>query len=115
MDHPLYHGTRRGFRGPGGLVLPGDRFGTDNHGLSRSDVVYLTPDLDLAKDYAKAASGRGRAKVLEVMPHTPLMKDDSTVNGEEQESYTCEWGRVVRVIWIEESPASTKPSNPEET
>lgn len=101
MSDPLYHGTRAPFRGSGGLVLPGARFGKDNHNLKRGEVVYVTPDLDLAKDYALACKGRGRAKVLEVMPHSPVEVDDSTVGGDEQESYTCPAASVVRVAWTE--------------
>jgi hypothetical protein len=97
----LYHGTRAGF-GAGGVLFPGATPGVDrdNHGLGRSEWVYVTPDLDLAKDYAEAASGRGRPKVLEVVPCGPLEVDDSTVGGEAQEAYRCEWAWVVRRVWI---------------
>jgi hypothetical protein len=97
----LYHGTRAAFRGPGGLVLPGDEFGKDNHRLGRSDRVYVTPDLDLAKAYALGAKGRGRARVLEVTPMSPLTVDDSTVDGDEQETYATDAARVLRVVWTE--------------
>lgn len=105
---PLYHGTRRGF-GRGGRVLPGDLFGADNHGLGRSHVVYVTPDLELAKEYARAAKGRGAPKVLEVMPVDPLGIDDSTVGEEEQEAYTCSEAKVLKVVWKE--PKTEEGSN----
>lgn len=93
----LYHGTRIGVT-KGALLLPGDQFDKDNHGLGRSDRVYLTTDLGLAWDYAEAASGRGRPKVCEVMPLGPLSVDDSTVGGDEQDSYVTDAAVVVRVI-----------------
>lgn len=96
----LYHGTRAGFRGRGGLVLPGNVVGRHNHpGLEyRSDWVYLTPDLELAWDYAEAAKGRGKPKVLVVAPGGLLYHDDSTVNGAEQVSFRCESAIVRRVL-----------------
>jgi len=97
----LFHGTRAPFT-QGGLVLPGETVGRENHGLGRSDVVYVTPEFDLAQEYARVATGRGRARVVEVRPCSPLRVDDSTVSGEEQESYSCEAARVLRVAWIED-------------
>lgn len=101
---PLYHGTRAGFRGPGGLVLPGAMLGRENHAQGRSGVVYVTPDLDEAKLWAEASQGRGRAKVLQVRPMGIIGVDNSTLNGEEHEGYTCEAATVVKVVWIEETP-----------
>lgn len=102
MSAPLlYHGTRAGFRGRGGLVLPGTDVGRHNHpGLEyRSDWVYLTPDLDLAWLYAEAASGRGRPKVLVVRPGSGLLNDDSTLAGDdEQVSFRCTHAYVDRVL-----------------
>jgi hypothetical protein len=100
---PLYHGTRAPL-GPGGYVVPGDDpmsgdHPSDHHGLGRSDVVYVTPDYELAAAYALAAKGSGRPRVLEVMPLSPVEVDDSTIaGGEEQESYMCEWARVEKVV-----------------
>lgn len=99
---PFYHGTKAGFKGPNGYVFPGDNHGRDNWKLSRSNVVYVTLDLDLAWYYAEAATGRGKSKVLEVTPMSTLYIDDSTVEGEEQESYYCDYARVDRVIRVEE-------------
>lgn len=103
----LYHGTRAGFRGSGGLVLPGDLVGKDNHGLKRSDAVYLTPDLELAWDYARACKGRGRPRVLVVRPMSELEMDDSTVGEEEQESYRCSGARVLRTLTEEKVPCTS--------
>jgi len=94
----LYHGTRRPF-GAGGLVLPGNDVGVDNHGLGRSDTVYVTPDLGLAKQYAKAARGEGVPRVLSVRPWTALERDDSTIGGEEQRSFRTSAATVLAVVW----------------
>ena len=100
-DVRFYHGTRRPF-GPGGLLLPGEKFGADNHGLGRSEWVYVTTELDLAIEYAKAAQGRGKAKVVQVQPWGEMFVDDSTIaGGEEQDSYKCEAAKVLRRVWIE--------------
>ena len=99
MTAPVfYHGTRRGFRS-GGVLLPAALTGApDNHGLGRTAVVYVTPDLELAWDYAEAALGRGRPKVLVVRPLGPLAVDESTCGGQEQASFACSWARVLRVL-----------------
>lgn len=101
-DEPLlYHGTRAGFRGVGGLVLPGTEVGRHAHpGMEyRSDWVYVTPDLDLAWAYAYAARGRGKPKVLVVRPAGTLLNDDSTIGGgEEQVSFRCAYAFVARVL-----------------
>lgn len=99
----LYHGTRAPFRGRGGLVLPGNEVGRHCHpGLEyRSDWVYVTPDFELAVEYAHAAVGRGKPKVLVVRPGSDMYVDDSTVNGEEQESYRVKYAIVERVIVVE--------------
>lgn len=95
---PLYHGTRRGFD-RGGLLLPGGEVGQDNHGLGRTGHVYVTPDLGLAKHYAEHANGKGRPRVVEVAPLGPVEVDDSTVGGDQQESYRVDCARVLRVAW----------------
>ena len=86
-DVRFYHGTRRPF-GPGGLLLPGEKFGADNHGLGRSEWVYVTTELDLAIEYAKAAQGRGRAKVVQVQPWGEMFVDDSTLPGAKNKTPT---------------------------
>ena len=97
----MYHGTRAGFR-KGGYVIPGDELGKDNHGLGRSDAVYLTPNYDEAEEWALSSKGRGRPKVLFVRPGGPLTVDDSTVGGEEHEGYRCAaWCEVLRVQIVE--------------
>lgn len=97
----LYHGTRAPFRGRGGLVLPGDETGRHAHpGMEyRSDYVYVTPDLDLAWAYAIAATGRGKPRVLVVLPGSPLLHDDSTIaGGEEQVSFRCTHAYVQKIL-----------------
>ena len=104
----LYHGTRAGFRGRGGIVLPGVQVGRHNHpGLEyRSDWVYITPDLDLAWEYAEAAQGRGKPKVLVVLPGSGLLNDDSTIaGGVEQISFRCTHAIVQKVLTVRECPA----------
>lgn len=94
----LYHGTRRPFT-KGGIVLPGEEVNTEeNHDLGRSDVVYVTPDLNLAWAYAGAAKDNGVPRVVEVHPLSALRLDNSTVNGKEQIAFTCESAFVVNVF-----------------
>ena len=99
LDDVLYHGTRAGFRGKGGIVLPGELYKKDNHRLGRSDWVYVTPDIDLAWSFAEASAGRGRPRVLIVRPLGDLEVDDSTVGGEEFEMYRCKSARVLRTLF----------------
>lgn len=99
MSVPLYHGTRAAFR-RGGYVLSGDLVGKDNHGLGRSDTVYLTPDRKMAAMWARAAKGRGKPKVVTVRPGGRLEVNDSTVGDEEEEheGYRCYgWCEVLNV------------------
>lgn len=94
----LYHGTRAGFRGKGGLVLPATQTRRkENWNLGRSDRVYVTPERALAAYFARASQGRGVPKILTVKPVGPLYRDDSTVEGEEHESYAVEAAYVLRV------------------
>lgn len=110
----LYHGTRAPF-GKGGLVLPGalvDRDNARQGGLvnpvtgepwstPRNDKVYVTTDLDLAKDFARHSAGRGKAKVFEVRYVGEIERDYATFGGEERESYRVDEARIVRRVWIE--------------
>lgn len=110
----LYHGTRAPF-GKGGLVLPGSMVGRDNSrqgGLinpltgepwadGRNDMVYVTTDLDLAKEFARHCSGRGRAKVFEVLFTGEIESDIATFNGEDREAYRVSEARIVRRVWAE--------------
>lgn len=110
----FYHGTRRPFD-RGGLILPGAKFGEDNHGLGRSEWVYVTTELDLAIEYAKVAQGRGKAKIVEVQPWGEMFVDDSTIaGGQEQDSYKCEAAKVLGRVWMEKE-RSTPPSRPVRT
>ncbi len=97
---PLYHGTRAAFRGSGGLLLPGTCYDRDNHGLGRSDYVYMTPDRDEAAMWARAAQGRGRPRILTVMPMSPVEDDDSTVLGDEHQGVRCREGCRVLAVQI---------------
>lgn len=97
----FYHGTRTPFR-RGGLVVPGDEVGKENHGLGRSHRVYLTRQVGLAQRYAEVAKGRGRPRVLVVRPLTEVEVDDSTVSGAEQDAWACGSAVVVDVLppWV---------------
>lgn len=109
---PLYHGTRAPF-GKGGLVLPGATVDRDNArqgGLAypdgspveaRNDMVYVTTDLDLAKDFARHCSGRGKAKVFEVLFTGEIEADIATFGGEDREAYRVSEARIVRRVWVE--------------
>lgn len=102
---PLYHGTRAGFRGRGGLLLPrGSHGGTGtsapvNPGReppSDSDrYVYVTTSKTLAWVYAWHAPGRGRPKVLTVIPLGNLEPDPE--HSPAMEAYRCEAAVVERV------------------
>jgi hypothetical protein len=94
----MYHGTRAGFRGKGGIVLPGEMFQKDNHHLGRSSWVYVTPDIDLAWSFAEASDGKGRPRVLMVRPIGKLEVDASTVAGENYEMYRCDSALVTQVL-----------------
>lgn len=106
-DPVLYHGTRRGFR-PGGILLPPDTTGhqPSTHGYTvpdgwvddREQYVYVTTDIDIARDFAAQAPGRGRPKVLIVTPMTPVEKDPATIGGHVAPTYRCGWARVDRII-----------------
>ena len=107
--NPLYHGTRAAFRGRGGLLLPAaSHHGPTNHDASRLDDrdewVYVTPDLALAWAYARAAAGRNVPRVLVVRPAGRIEHDWSTVNGEDVESYRCEYATVFAVLREEMTP-----------
>lgn len=102
--HEWFHGTRRGFT-RGGLLLP-----RSQHGKAAStaplqpgkeavadaaDWVYLTRNVDLAWAYAWAAPGRGRPKVLQVIPHGPLEPDDE--HSPQMDAWRCAWAKVANV------------------
>lgn len=106
MSAPLFHGTRAGFRGRGGLVLPARQTGRPvTEGGIREDEgehVYVTPDWNLAAEFARRANGRGHPKVLTVLPAGPLEVDWATFGGEEREAYRCEAAHVLAVQFIPE-------------
>lgn len=94
---PLYHGTRAAFRGPGGLVLPGEMFHKKNHPKGRNDLVFVTPDLDLAWDMANSSRGTGKPRVLVVQPF-----DLQDVNTNLREygyiEFGCTGAKVLKVL-----------------
>jgi len=98
MTAELFHGTRKPFK-KGGLVLPGDDVGIDNHALGRSSVVYVTPDFDLACDYAEQAVGSGTPRVVSVFPLGDLYPDRSTVGGVYVDSWCCDAAVVRSVVY----------------
>lgn len=104
----FYHGTRAGFRGSGGLVLPRVQTGRPaNHEAASAgpsfapdagEWVYVTLDLELAWDFAEAAQGRGKPKVLVVAPWSTPVEDWSSVNGEVLPMYRVEGATVEKVL-----------------
>lgn len=114
MEHPerWFHGTRRGFT-TGGALLPRDEHagpGTAaplNPGYTApADTaawVYLTQDVNVAWAYAWVAPGRGRPKVVEVIPHGNLEPDPE--HSTTMYAWRCEWAKVCRV---HKTPAITE-------
>lgn len=102
----LYHGTRAGYRGPGGLVLPRATHGGPgtsapvNAGQAApADAgrwVYATESLDLAWVYAWHAPGRGRPKVLVIEPRGTLEPDPE--HSPAMTAWRCEWATVSAVL-----------------
>ena len=90
-----YHGTRAGF-GPGGYLMPGDQVGRSNFpdlAAADSSMVYVTPNIEWAKIFALAATGRGKPKVLEVRPY------DLVQASQDGEEFACSMARVLKVVW----------------
>lgn len=105
---PLYHGTRKGFRGRGGLLMPRTFHGSKGTtaplkpgAVANSDserYVYVTTSLDLAWVYAWHAQGRGRPRVLTVRPLSPVWRDPE--HSEDMAAYRCE-AAVVDAVAVE--------------
>lgn len=101
-----FHGTRRGFRGGGGLLVPRSVHGSTPTGApvnvgrealsDASQWVYLTRNLDLAWVYAWHASGRGKPKVLRVQPHGVIELDPE--HSARMDAWRCEWATVQHVL-----------------
>lgn len=99
-----FHGTRRGFT-TGGLLLPRSTHGGPgtaapvNPGRAVPDEaqgwVYLTEDIDVAWAYAWVAPGRGKPKVVEVVPHDDLEPDPE--HSPAMRAWRCRWATVSRV------------------
>ena len=96
----FYHGTKAGFRGRGGLLLPGDLVGKDNWHLKRSQFAYITTEIQLAYFYAYACKGRGRPKVLIVKPISQIENDNSFLFDDLQAAYTCSGAIVQKTILL---------------
>lgn len=107
MSEPptMYHGTRAGYRGRGGLVLPRSKHGGKGTNAplkpgrteraDSADWVYLTSNKTLAWVYAWHAPGRGRPKVLTVMPLSEVFADPE--HSEDMEAFRCEAAHVLAV------------------
>lgn len=104
-DTPIwYHGTRRGFS-PGGWVFPRSSHGGAGSSApttpgrespaEAADFVYVTTDLTLAWAYAWAAPGRGKPKVLTVIPHGPTEPDPE--HSSRMDAWRCEFAKVTHV------------------
>jgi hypothetical protein len=97
----LYHGTRAAF-GPGGILLPAEETGAVSNfpemPPDRRGYVFVTSSLDLAWYFAEHCQGTNKPRVCVVVPHGGLIADWSTVNGEEHESFACEWATVKRCL-----------------
>lgn len=125
----LYHGTRAGFRGRGGLLMPRARHGGRATGApvnsgreplpDAEQCVYLTEHVELAWAYAWAAPGRGKPKVLVVRPLGPIEPDPE--HSVEMAAWRCEAAIVEQVLtdppfgeeeakagWATTSPASVR-------
>jgi hypothetical protein len=75
----------------------------------RSEWVYVTSDVDLARAYALAARGPrpdSRPRVLEVIPLEVVEVDESTVLGVERDSFRCSAASVVHVYEVDTTPRS---------
>lgn len=100
-----YHGTRAGFQGPGGVVLPRSQTraaGTSaplNPGMKQPEdagqYVFITRDIEVARAYAEHASGRGAPKVLVVDPHGVVDRDPE--HGYRTDAWRCPWATVKSV------------------
>lgn len=100
-----YHGTRAGFRGRGGLLLPKSKTGAQgtsypvNPGMTvpadAGAYCYVTRDREVAEVYAEHAPGRGRPKVLTVQPHGDVTRDPE--HGPGTDAWRCESATVLKV------------------
>lgn len=112
-----YHGTRRGFRGRGGVVLPrwehggpGTTAPTNPGRTSPPDAdryVFITRDRDVAVAYAHAAPGRGRPKVLTVQPAGEVTRDPE--HGYATDAWRCGWATVLATEVLPKLPVG-KPA-----
>jgi hypothetical protein len=61
--------------------------------------VFVTRDRSVAKEYAKAASGRGVPKVLTVQPVGIVTRDPE--HGPLTDAWRCEWAKVLKTETVE--------------
>lgn len=102
---PLYHGTRVGFRGRGGLLLPRGTHGGKGttaplkpgrqSPADAQQYVFVTTSKELAWVYAWHSQGRGRPRVLTVRPLSDVWRDPE--HSVDMEAYKCEAAFVLAV------------------
>lgn len=102
----LYHGTRIGAE-RGGWITPAAFHGHQANELpgyeGADGWLFLTPDPDVAATFARTAKGRGRPKILTVVPDEPVEPDHATLNGEDGLMFrTRGWARITSVQIIDE-------------
>lgn len=103
---PLFHGGVRGLY-PGNLLLPPNRTrapsiaAVTSDGVCRTDRVYLTADLAVARLFAHLYPPRGGGWVYEVEPLGDLEPDPTLrtmlVDADPAQSFAVPEARVVRV------------------
>ena len=103
-----WHGTRRGFQ-KGGLILPPSFHGkgkaNDLPDHTDDDWVFITPDREIAEEFAyKAAVGKGRPRVLQVVPLHDVFNDWATYGGEDGYLYRTASARVIAVELLDPEP-----------
>jgi hypothetical protein len=87
-------------------VFPADEAGHEprpGHAPGGTAFVYLTDDPEQAAWYARHSKGRGRPKVLTVVPTGEVEHDPSTFDGERDCQYRSRWpAKVVAVRVVPE-------------
>jgi hypothetical protein len=101
----FYHGTRAGFSVGGWLVPYADhRSGSarpGHQGEHSTTFTYFTTDRELAEWYALNSRGRGKPKVLTVVPSARIEHDPSPYDDEREDQYRSKgWAKVVGVYFV---------------
>lgn len=103
----LYHGTRAGFSRGGYLfaqAFHGKPARAGHVGEDSTGYAYATLDHEMAVFYAlNDRHGRGKPKVLTVVPLGPCEADPSRYDDEDEQVRCAEGFRVVAVEFIDES------------